>query len=68
MVGKRVKEILDAFEKLPREEQDEVFAHLFGVVSLPGVKPSPNEVTDEFKKIASEVFSNNDELFKKLAD
>jgi hypothetical protein len=68
MAGEKVKEIIDAFEKLPKAEQDEVFAHLFGVRSPIGVKPASKEVSEEFKRIASEVFTENRELFKKLAE
>jgi hypothetical protein len=68
MAGKTVKEIIDAFEKLPKEEQDKVYAHLFGVESPPGINPPSKEVSEKFKKIASEVFAENRELFKKLAN
>lgn len=68
MAGKTVKEIMDAFERLPKEEQDKVYAHLFGVQSPPGVNPPSKQVSDEFRRIASEVFAGNHELFKKLAD
>jgi len=68
MAGKTVKEIIDAFEKLPKEEQDKVYAHLFGVESPPGISPPSKEVSEQFKKIASEVFAENHELFKKLAN
>ena len=68
MAGKKVEEIIEAFERLPKEEQDRVIAHLFGIQSLAGVKPISKEVSDEFKRIASEVFDQNRELFEKLAD
>jgi hypothetical protein len=64
MPSKKVKEIFDAFCALTQEEQNEVIAHLMGI----GVNPPPKEVSDEFKRIASEVFDQNDELLKKLAD
>lgn len=68
MTCKTVKEIIKAFANLPKEEQDRVIAHLFGIESPIGVNPPSKEVTEEFKRIASEVFSENRELFKKLAD
>ena len=57
MAGKKVKEIIEAFENLPKEEQDKVFAHFFGVKSPVGVKPPTKEVTEEFKRIASKVIA-----------
>ena len=57
-------EIIQQLENLPLEEQRKVFAYLQAHevgTSAPGV------VSDEFKKIAGEVFSKNDELFRKLA-
>jgi hypothetical protein len=68
MAGKKVKEIIEAFENLPKEGQDKVFAHLFGVESPIGVKPPSKELAEQFKRIASEVFAENHEQFKKLAD
>ena len=68
MAGKKVEEIIDAFENLPKEEQDKIFAHFFGVESPLGVKPPAKEVTEKFKRIASDVFTQNRELSKKLAD
>ncbi|MDR3459301.1 MAG: hypothetical protein P4N60_17870 [Verrucomicrobiae bacterium] len=67
MPSKKVEEIFDAFSALTQAEQDEVIAHLMGIKSPVGVNPPP-EVSDEFKRIASEVFDQNHELFKKLAD
>jgi len=68
MAGKKVEEIIEAFKKLPKEEQDKVIAHFFGAKSLTGSELVSEEVSDEFKRIASEVFDRNDELFRKLAD
>ena len=61
MVGEKVKEIIDPFEKLPNGEHDKVIAHLFGVKSLAGVKPVFKKAANEFKRIASEVFDQNRE-------
>lgn len=67
MAGKTVKEIIEAFEKLPKEEQNKVYTPLFGIKSPPGVNPPSKEVSDGFKKIVSEIFAENEELFRKLA-
>jgi len=62
-------EIIQQLESLPLEEQRKVFvylqAHEAGA-SAPGGKPA-GVVSEEFKQIAGEVFSKNDELFRKLA-
>ena len=68
MAGEKVKEIIDAFENLSKAGQDEVFAHFFGVKSPLGANPPSGKATAKFKRIASEVFTENHELFKKLAD
>ena len=62
-------EIIQKLESLPLEEQRKVFAYLQANevgTSAPDTKP-PGVVSEEFKKIAGEVFSKNDELFRKLA-
>lgn len=67
MPSKEVKEIFDAFAALTQAEQNEVIAHLFGIESPVGGNPPSKEVSEEFKRIASEVFAENRTLFKKLA-
>ena len=61
-------EIIQQLESLPLEEQRKVFAYLqaneVGTNTPDGKAPG---VSEEFKKIAGEVFSKNDELFRKLA-
>jgi hypothetical protein len=68
MPSNKVKEICDAFVALTQAEQNEVIAHLMGVKSPVGINPPSKKVSDEFKHSASEVFAQNHELFKKLAD
>ena len=53
-------EVIEEIKQLPREEQRKVadFIHQL---------ESRGEVSEEFKKMADEVFTTNDELFRKLA-
>ncbi len=62
-------EIIQQIENLPLEEQRKVFAYLQAHEAGTGMPDgkSAGGVSDEFKKIAGEVFSKNDELFRKLA-
>jgi hypothetical protein len=53
-------EVIEEFKQLPREEQRKVAAYIHDV-------ESNGEVSEEFKRIADEVFKTNDELFRKLA-
>jgi hypothetical protein len=39
-----------------------------GIESPPGINPPSRKVSEEFKRIAAEVFTENHKLFKKLAD
>jgi hypothetical protein len=57
-------EIIQQIENLPLEEQRKVFAYLR---AHEAGASAPGGVSDEFKKVASDVFSKNDELFRKLA-
>ena len=53
-------EVIEEIKHLPREEQRKVAAYIHELESAGGV-------SDEFKRIADEVFRTNDELFRKLA-
>ena len=53
-------EVIEEFKQLPREEQRKVAAYIHQV-------ESSGDVSEEFKRIADEVFTTNDELFRKLA-
>ncbi len=53
-------QIIEEFKQLPREEQRKVSAYIHEV-------ESNGEVSEEFKRMADEVFKTNDELFRKLA-
>jgi hypothetical protein len=52
-------EVIEEIKQLPREEQRKVVAY---------VREMENGVVgDDFKRIADEVFTANDELFRKLS-
>lgn len=53
-------EVIEEIKQLSREEQRKVAAFMQQIESR-------GEVTEEFKKIADEVFTTNAELFRKLA-
>lgn len=62
------KEIFEEYCKLPQAEQNKVMAYLMGMrldKDSPVARP---EVTAKFREIAAEVFTTNEELFKKLAN
>ena len=52
-------EVIEEIKQLPREEQRKVAAYVRAL--------DTGEVSEEFKRIADEVFTTNDELFRKLA-
>ena len=54
------QEVIEEIKQLPREEQQKVAAF---VRELEASAP----VSDEFKRVADEVFTTNAELFRKLA-
>lgn len=53
-------EVIEEIKQLSREEQRKVAAFIHQIESHGGV-------SEDFKKIAEEVFTTNDELFRKLA-
>ncbi|MBE0541260.1 MAG: hypothetical protein IH623_07740 [Verrucomicrobia bacterium] len=60
-------DVIEQIKKLPREEQAKVaeFVHeaeISGELQLPD-----RRVSSEFKRVADEVFTNNADLFRKLA-
>jgi hypothetical protein len=60
-------EVIETIKHLPREEQAQVvsFVHTLEQQNIP--HKSTAKVSEEFKRIADEVFTTNDELFRKLA-
>ncbi len=59
-VAMSAAEIIQEFKRLSREEQRKVAAYIHEVENA-------GEVSEDFKRIADEVFKTNDELFRKLA-
>jgi mRNA-degrading endonuclease RelE of RelBE toxin-antitoxin system len=53
-------EVIEEIKQLPREEQRKVVDFVREIVTA-------GEVSDEFKRVADEVFATNAELFRKLA-
>ncbi len=52
--------VIEEIKQLPREEQRKVAAYIREVENA-------GEVSEEFKRLADEVFKTNDDLFRKLA-
>jgi hypothetical protein len=53
-------EIIEEFKQLPPEEQRKVAAYIQEF-------ETSGKISEEFKRVAEEVFATNDELFRKLA-
>jgi ABC-type cobalamin/Fe3+-siderophores transport system ATPase subunit len=53
-------EVIEHIRQLPREEQKKVVAYIHELETSAGV-------SEEFKRMADEVFTTNAELFRKLA-
>ena len=53
-------QVIEEIKQLPREEQRKVVEFVREIVTA-------REVSDEFKRVADEVFTTNAELFRKLA-
>lgn len=53
-------QVIEEFKQLPREEQRKVAAYIHET-------ENSGQVSEDFKRIADEVFTTNDELFRKLA-
>ena len=57
-------EVIEQIQKLPRQEQQKV-ADFFR--QMESESQAGGKVSDEFKRVADEVFTKNAELFRKLA-
>jgi ABC-type cobalamin/Fe3+-siderophores transport system ATPase subunit len=53
-------EVIEQIRQLPRDEQQKVVAYIHELETGAGV-------SDEFKRMADEVFTTNAELFRKLS-
>lgn len=60
-------EIIDEIKKLPPEEQLRVVGYLEELRKTGANNPGSGVVSEEFKRVADNVFKTNDELFRKLA-
>jgi len=60
-------EVIEEIRRLPRAEQQKVSEYLRAVEPTSEPHLSNTGVTDEFKRLADEVFTTNAELFRKLA-
>ena len=60
-------EVIEQIKRLPREEQKQVAYFIHALEQQDGAGRSADEVSEEFKRIADEVFTTNDKLFRKLA-
>lgn len=60
-------EVIEQIKQLPREEQQKVVAFIHAVEVAGKSGASVAGVSDEFKRMADEVFTTNAELFRKLA-
>jgi len=60
-------EVIETIKHLPREEQAQVVSFIHTLEQQISPNKSAAKVSEEFKRIADEVFTTNDELFRKLA-
>ncbi|HEU5070463.1 MAG TPA: hypothetical protein VFV96_08630 [Verrucomicrobiae bacterium] len=61
-------EVIEQIKKLPREEQQKVTAFIHAAEAAGTIaQPAGDKVSEEFKRVADEVFNTNAELFRKLA-
>jgi mRNA-degrading endonuclease RelE of RelBE toxin-antitoxin system len=60
-------EIIETIKHLPRQEQAKVVSFIHTLERQTQPTQSAAKVSPEFRRIADEVFTTNDELFHKLA-
>jgi len=60
-------EIIEQIKQLPREEQQKVAAFIHAAEDSGVFKKPSTGVSDEFRRMADEMFATNAELFRKLA-
>ena len=67
MTDMSAAELIEQIQKLPRQEQEKVAAFVHRLEAEKEPKKATGEVSEEFKRMADEVFTTNAELFHKLA-
>ena len=60
-------EVIDQIQKLPLQEQQKVADFVRRMQAETKSGETEGEVSEEFKRVANEVFTKNAELFRKLA-
>ena len=60
-------EVIEQIQKLPREERQKVADFLLRSEAQVNQGKPKDEVSEEFKRAADEVFTTNAKLFRKLA-
>jgi hypothetical protein len=59
-------EVIGQIKKLPREEQQNVLAFIHAAENAGALQNPGAKVTEEFRRVADEMFSTNAGLFRKL--
>lgn len=60
-------EVIEQIKQLPREEQVKVAEFVHAAEVSGELQPPDRQVSSDFKRVAKEVFTNNADLFRKLA-
>jgi hypothetical protein len=60
-------EVIEQIQKLPREERQKVADFLLRSEAQANQSKPNDEISEEFKRTADEVFTTNAKLFRKLA-
>jgi len=60
-------DVIEQIKKLPGDEQQKVVAFIHAAEGAGKLQKPGDKVTEEFKRVADEVFTTNAELFRKLA-
>ena len=60
-------EVIEQIKKLPQEEQQKVASFIHAAEESGVLQKPSSKVSEEFKRMADEMFTTNAELFRKLA-
>ncbi|HEU5122897.1 MAG TPA: hypothetical protein VFW05_02405 [Verrucomicrobiae bacterium] len=60
-------EVIEQIKKLPQNEQQKVLEFLHAAENSGTFQKPEAKVSEEFKRLADEMFTTNNELFRKLA-